>query len=432
VGSAGGTWLQRAAAAGADVVRINIGWPAPDTRVQPAGFDARDPGDPRYDFSAADAAIEAATARGLRVIAQFTGAPRWAEGPGMPADASPGTWRPEPGALHDYAIALGRRYSGHYPDPLHPGTSLPRVWAFQVWNEPNLSTYLEPQWAGGRPASPGLYRSLLNAFYSGLKSVDPGALVVTAGTAPFGDPEPGGLRIMPARFWREVLCLRQSGARLAGTACPSPAHFDVLAHHPYSIGVPTTHAYYPDEVSIPDMGKLTRLLRAAERTGRALPRIHHPIWVTETSYDSSPPDPHGVPIVEQAHWLEQTLCLLWRQGVSLITWFQVGDQPPVPSYAATNQSGVYYLDGRPKPALQAFRFPLVGWRAHGAVEVWGRAPASGEVAIQHRLRGVWSTELTLRVHAGSTFLAPLVDSGDRAVTIRATIAGQTSLTWVVR
>src|SRR6516162_4146060 len=116
----------------------------------------------------------------------------------MPADTTPGTCRPDTNALSDYGLALGTRYSGHFPDPAAPGRTLPQVAAFQVWNEPNLPDYLAPQWAGNATVAPALYRQMLNAFYAGLKSVDPSALVLTAGTAPFGDPEPGG-RIMPVR-----------------------------------------------------------------------------------------------------------------------------------------------------------------------------------------------------------------------------------------
>ena len=63
---------------------------------------------------------------------------------------------------------------------------------WEAWNEPNLSTYLTPQWTASKhPASPGIYRTLLNAFYKGLKSVAPQDVVAGGTTAPFGDP-PGG------------------------------------------------------------------------------------------------------------------------------------------------------------------------------------------------------------------------------------------------
>jgi hypothetical protein len=428
LGTAGSTWLQRASSAGAGWVRIDIGWNAPNTAAMPAGFDARNPADPGYSFTTADAAIRTATADGLQVLVTFTGAPPWAEGPGMPSAAPPGTWRPDPRAIGDYGVALARRYSGHFPDPLHPGRMLPRVAAFQPWNEPNLSKYLTPQWSGNQPASPAIYRSMLNAFYAGVKSVDANALVVAAGTAPFGDPFTGAQRMPPVMFWRGVLCLREVAGALRGAGCRDPAHFDVLAHHPYSVGSPDTPAFNPDDVSIPDLGKLTRLLRAAERSGGALPHIHHRLWVTEVGYNTKPPNPGGVPVVEDARWLEQTLELLWSQGVDAIFWNTIVDQPPNPTYQDSSQAGVYFVDARPKPALQAFQFPLVALRAHGSVvEVWGRAPAGGRLAIERRTGSSWRTVRTLEVTTYSTFLVRIKHKGD--VSLRAAVGGQTSLAW---
>lgn len=59
-------WLARTVNSGADIVRMNIGWVAPDTPTRPTGFDARDPGDPAYDFTVADSAIVDATSRAAR------------------------------------------------------------------------------------------------------------------------------------------------------------------------------------------------------------------------------------------------------------------------------------------------------------------------------------------------------------------------------
>lgn len=420
-------WLQRSRTAGADMVRINIGWDAPDTTRRPAGFDARNPADPRYAFAPADAAIRQAAAQHLGILAEFTGAPAWAEGPNPAPGTVPGSWRPSPAAIADYAVALGRRYSGHFPDPLHPGQSLPRVAAFQLWNEPNLVDYLAPQYTGAHAVAPGLYRSMLNAFYRGLKSVDPGALVVSAGTAPFGDA-PGGRRTPPVPFWQGVLCLAGQPRAPVRIACPDPAHFDILAHHPYSVGPPTEAALNPGDVSIPDLGKLTRLLRAAERLGTALPARRHAVWVTETSYDSSPPDPRGIPIETQARWLEQTFGELWHEGVSAVFWNQVGDQPPIPSYAATVQSGVYYRGGAPKPALTAYRFPLVTWPAGaGTSELWGRSPVAGRVELEERIHGRWRVLRRLTAGAHQVFVVRVPARHLGAV--RALAGAQTSLVW---
>ncbi len=418
-----GPWLTRASDSGSDILRIDIGWPAGTKPTDP-----RNPADPAYGFTRADAAIADATSRGLRVLASFTGAPRWAEGPGRPATADEGSWKPDPVALEGYGAALARRYSGSFPDPARPGRPLPRVDAFQPWNEPNLDKYLAPQWSGGKTFAPAHYRAMLSAFYRGVKSVRASALVVSGGTAPFGDPVANGNRIMPARFVREMLCLRQSKGRLLGTSCPDPARFDVLAHHPYSVGAPTRTALNPDDVSIPDIGKLTRLLRAAERTGGALPRKRHRMWATEVSYDSSPPDPQGVPVAQHARYLEQAFYLLWKQGVDTITWFQIRDQLPQPSYAATNQSGVYFADGRAKPAQRAFAFPLVAERAsRAALRVWGRAPVAGSVRIERRVGARWRLVRAVRATRHGTFLVRI--AARERTSLRARIGAKTSLTW---
>ncbi|MEJ7825958.1 MAG: hypothetical protein WKF48_11040 [Solirubrobacteraceae bacterium] len=426
-------WLGRTAAVNANIVRIDIGWPAPNTATRPAGFDARDPADPRYDFRRADASIVAAAGRGLQILASFTGAPRWADAGGRPAGVTPGTWKPSTQALEDYGAALARRYSGTFADPARPGRRLPKVKAFQPWNEPNLSKYLNPQWNGRRTASPALYRRMLTGFHRGVKSVNAKAIVVTAGTAPFGDPQPRGKRIQPARFWRELLCLRRGrGRQLRTSKCPAPARFDVLAHHPYSVGQPRRKALNADDVSIPDIGKLTRLLRTAERSRRALPRKRHPLWITEISYDSKPPDPDGVPEATHARFLEEAFYLLWRQGVATIVWFQVRDQLPLPSFAATSQSGVFLHDGRPKLAAVAFRFPFVAERAGGkSLRVWGRSPRAGRVTIQRRAAAGWRTLRSVRVARNGTFHMRVTRATTRD-RLRARIGTETSLTWVVR
>ena len=91
-----GPWLERAVSTGADIVRLDIGWVAPTTPARPPSFNTRDPADPAYAFAGADAAIVDATARGLRVLASFTGAPLWAEARGgvrVPGRATGGPTR---------------------------------------------------------------------------------------------------------------------------------------------------------------------------------------------------------------------------------------------------------------------------------------------------------------------------------------------------
>jgi hypothetical protein len=428
--SASTTWIPRAVAEGASIVRVNLTWSDVAPVNPPSSFDPADPASPGYDWSAIDTSVRDLTSQGLQVLLNITGAPTWAEGPDPPPDTQPGTWRPEPAQFASFATAAARRYDGRFPDPLHPGAFLPRVRYWQPWNEPNLAYYLSPQWTrvGGAwvPASPAIYRQLLNAFYRAVKRVSPSNFVVTAGTAPYGDP-PGGERMHPVAFDRGLFCLRDNAA-LTPLSCPDPPHLDALSHHPYGIGGPLWHALVPDDVAVPDMYKIARVLHAAERAGHVLPAGPKQLWVTEISWDSSPPDPNGVPILEQAHWLEQALYVLWRQGVDTVLWLQIEDSPPIPNYGSTYQAGLYYLNGGAKPATEAYRFPFVTSRSNSReIEAWGRSPAGGKVAIE-QLRGArWVPLRRLSVRIDQVFTATVPVRG--AAVLRAQVGGQTSLPW---
>jgi hypothetical protein len=118
------------------------------------------------------------------------------------------------------------------------------------------------------------------------------------------------------------------------------------------------------------------------------------------SWDSSPPDPQGVPEARHARWLEEAFYLLWRQGVDTVTWFQIRDQAPEPSYPETNQSGVFFRDGRPKLAATAFRFAFVAVRSGGRVRFWGHTAAPGLVRIEGRTARGWAVIASVRPKGG--------------------------------
>ena len=420
--------LDDAAALGAGVVRINVRWSLVAPAVRPAGFQAADPASPGYDWSGIDSAVRDSSARDLRMILTVISAPRWAEGARRPASAVAGTWRPSPSALGAFMSAAARRYSGAYPDPVRPGAVLPRVRSWQVWNEPNLWDHLAPQWVGRRLESPRIYRSLLNAAYAGIKSVRRDNVVASAGTAPYGDPFRGGRRVMPVRFLRALLCL---STRLRALRCPSPARLDAIAHHPYGVRGPRSPARNADDAAIPDIRKLTRVVRAAVRKRRVLPRRRKRVWVTEVSWDSRPPDPQGVPAARHAAWLADSFFQLWRQGVDTINWFGVRDQLPEPSYSTTYQSGVLLAGGAPKPAARAFRFPFAMTRAgrRGGL-AWGRAPAAGTAILERRRGSGWRAERSVAVRRGGTFLVRLRKGRGR--TYRARVGREVSPAWRLR
>ena len=408
-------WIDRTLELNASLVRQSVHWRDFAPQVRPADFDPADPADPAYRWGSLDATVARLRARGLDVLLTVDQAPDWAEGPGRPRSANPGTWKPDPAALADFATALARRYSGTLP-------GLPRVRRFQLWNEPNLATYLTPQWTGrsrtAKPASPAHYRRMLVAFRAAIKRVDPANTVVAGGTSPFGDPDPGGARMPPARFVREMLCLH--GARGRPGRC-SPLRFDVLTHHPYSVGRPRRKALNVDDVSIPDLGKLTRALRRARRAGllAGAPQL----WVTEVSYDSRPPDPRGVPSGTHARWTAETLYLLWKQGARAVVWLQIRDAPPKPSYATSYQSGMFGRDGTAKLSARAFAFPLV----RDGARVWGRSPAAGRLVLEARRGGRWRSFARLQVARGTVFLRPV--AARKGTALRARVGDRVSLTW---
>jgi hypothetical protein len=266
---------------------------------------------------------------------------------------------------------------------------------------------------------------MLNAFYGAVKGVNGGDVVITGGTAPYGDPA-GGDRMRPVRFWRGVLCLK--GDELRPARCERPAHLDVIAHNPINVGRPRRHAFNRNDASTPDLGRIERVVRKARRTGRVRPRGHKPFWATEIWWDSKPPDPHGIPERRQARWLEQALYVLWRQGARTVVWFQVRDQARRPDFASTFQTGLFFRSGEPKLAYRAFRFPFVGDRTgRREVRVWGKAPSRGRVQIQSRGRGHWRTLKRVRAGANRIFTSKFQARGKSK--LRARQGPAKSLTW---
>jgi hypothetical protein len=419
-------WLTNASNSGASIIRVTVNWRgvAPDSPQ--AGFEAANPASAGYQWEKLDATVRSAAANGLQVMMTAGTAPTWAEGAGRPASAEPGSWKPNATSYQEFARALATRYSGTYPDPLFPGAYLPRVRYFEAWNEPNLDTYLAPQWEGKRATGAAIYRELVNGFYSGVKAGQPGAKIVAGSLAPFGDA-PGGARTPPVEFLRGLLCLQ--GEKLRTLPCANPAHFDILSDHPIAVGPPTQSALSPLDVTTPNLGRLTTVLDRAESTNRAFPRGHKPLWVTEFWYDSNPPDPNGVPLFRQARWYEQDLYLFWKQGARAAITLQIRDDPPGKGYAYTSQAGIYFLDGTPKPSREAFRFPFVVERnGKSSVTAWGIPPIAGRLKIQAQRAGGWATVGKVAAHTpGDPFSVTLPLQGKPQ--LRAVVGGEESLPW---
>lgn len=409
--------LGHAEAAGAAWWRFGLYWSAvAPTRPN----DPSDPGAPEYRWAHTDTVVRALAASKLRPVLWFGNAPAWAEGPNRPAIGvltPAGTWKPDAEAFRSFVAAVAKRYSGSYPDPANPGQLLPRIAFFQGWNEPNLYTNLTPQWerrkGGWRLESAETYRALQNAAFDGVKESQPDATVLSAGTGPYGDLQPGQNRSGPALFWRSLLCVTARGSRLTGNrACP-PVKFDAWSHHPYSVGAPERKASNPDDAVVADIPKLTAILKAASRAGTVTREAVADRWVTELSWDSRP-DPQGLTPAQQASYMSRAFYELWKAGVHTVLWWNSRDDARGDDWSATLQSGIFYRGSdpskdRPKPSYAAYRFPLATDRAGKITTIWAAAPAAGQVLFQRKRAGKWI--VIARPEAGV----------DRVVTARVTI-----------
>lgn len=410
--------LKRMRGAGATATRFWVTWAdiAPAGTVKPDGFDAGNPADPAYRWEATDRALRAVKAAGLEPILTISEAPLWAEryAPGdellMPTDRFQGTVRPDAAEFALFARAITTRYGGSF-------AGLPRVRWWQPWNEPNHHNDLNPQFdiAPDQPAtatsplaSPAIYRELLQGFARAAHAVHADNVVVAGGLAPFFRPSPGGRASAPLTFARELLCM--DAANRPKPSCPGgPLEFDAWSQHPYTSGDARHSANSPTDVSLGDMPEVVRLVRAAQRAGRIKAPRPVRMWVTEFSWDSSPPDQYGVPNTLLTRWVAEALHELWHDGVELVTWFQIRDAVAPPQ--GIFQSGLYLRCAsglacdRPKPMIAAFRFPFTAYRSAGRVAVWGRTPSGrrGTVVVEQRRGPRWVRIARLRSDANGIF-----------------------------
>jgi hypothetical protein len=330
--------------------------------AQPA--DPANPADPAYEWTALDAAVRDAASRGLVPMILINQAPDYAEGPNRDPGAPPGSWAPVPQRLAEFSTAIATRYSGTFPDPDNPGASLPRVSRWEIWGEPNLRSQLMPQTQNGKLVSPQQLRAMVNAASSALKAVNGSNEVIAGATAPFGDDPPVD-RTPPLTFWRDFFCLHGKKLKARKTCVGGKPRIDAFSHNPLAglagnellptLG-PTDKAPDPTDILIPDMHKLYEVLQAAREQKMVKPRNGTELWVGELLWETNPPDfIRGVSPETQAAYLTQALQLLRNQGVSNVTWIALVDAPFDPSESAALQSGLYFIDGTPKPALEAFR-----------------------------------------------------------------------------
>jgi hypothetical protein len=364
---------------GVDRVRLTAGWsalaPRPRAKRKPL-FDERSSNAyPPEPWQRLDRAVRAATAAGLEPhidIAFF--APRWAVTRAVRTHHEDRhRWEPDARAFGRFAEAVARRYDGTHADPTRPGRRLPAVRLWTTWNEPNHAAFLLPQWRrDGRrwvPRSPHVYRRMHERAYAAIKRANRDNRVLIGALSAEGMDVQGARKgIAPLRFLRDLACVDERGRPLAQRECRrfKPLRADGFSQHPYSLyNPPHVESEDPEHVTIGDLGRLSRLLAELHRRGRIASRL--PIYVTEYGYETNPPDiTRGVPLHDQARYHGHATFIAWQQrDVAMFAQFLLHDIPPpegVPPHSLEASrdwhSGLYFHDGRAKPAVQAFKTPF--------------------------------------------------------------------------
>jgi len=291
-------YLDGVEAAHAGWIRIDINWNV----IQNAG-----PG--TYDWARFDNVVNGITSRGMKVLAGILYTPPWARAAGT-APATP------PSNLGDYAVFVRtavQRYSSR------------GVHAYEIWNEPNVSDF----WAPG--PDPARYTQLLRRAYDAVKSVDPKAVVVSAGLAPFGAyRERSAERMNPLSFLQAMYAHGAAGS------------FDALGWHPSN---------YPYGLSFARWSAWSQMNRTRP-SARSIMRAHgdaaKQIWPTEFALPTGN-TPSSVGLAAQAR-------LLTRSYTALAHWRWAG-----PAFFYTYRDtgtlafGVVRHDYSPKPAYAAYR-----------------------------------------------------------------------------
>jgi hypothetical protein len=313
--------LDDAVRAHATIVRSTIDW-AKVAPTQPA--DPSNPFDPAYRLDDIDEFVREAQLRGLSPMLQIWGTPEWANG-GAGKNHAPTNVND----LKDFAQAVAARYSGRY-------AGFPFVGFWSVWNEPNLSQFLSPQFTGSADTGPALYARLFAAAYSGIKSGNSHALVGLGDTSARGrDKHVAGVQDThsPGRFFQLV------------ARANSHLRFDAIAHHPY----PTDPHQTPDQnVRWPNVSlKLMPQLEKSVNTW--FHRRSTPMWITEYGHETVP-DSHGVSYGTQATYARRALQIARGYPyVNMFIWFVLHDDQGDPW-----QSGLIAENGTKKPAFAAF------------------------------------------------------------------------------
>lgn len=210
----------------------------------------------RYDWGQTDLVVNAAAARGLKVLGVIAFSPDWARPGGSYFTAPPN----DVADYADFSTAVVNRYGG-------------KVSSWQLWNEPNL-----PLFFGFTPHNAPRYTELVKAAYPAIKAAQPNSTVVLAGLSRLPGDE------SPPAFMEKMYAAGAKGS------------FDAAAAHPYVF--PSGLAANPEN-GFSDLAAMHDVMAANGDGGKR-------IWITEMGAPTSE-DSDGVSQEEQAKQITDVL-----------------------------------------------------------------------------------------------------------------------------
>lgn len=281
--------------------------------------------------------IAYAQSLGISVVMTFAQTPFWAtDGTGDP-NSQASIWAPPTGAAADaYAAALVALH-----DEIEAAGLLDAVKAWEIWNEPNTTTFWPTaDLRAGTDvqvdlASVSEYVALLNAAYDALKAADANAVVLG-----------GALAACDTDYLQAMYTL---GAR-----------FDALALHPYTKANPFNGgvAYGPDETSPQDvLSEVWSFVEGVENMRAVMVAngdADAGMWFTEFGWSSSGAWGGAGSAAQQAAFLAEALQIIqaWDFVDAAIAYRLFDGQGEL--------FGMRAADGSLKPAGEALRDFLAG------------------------------------------------------------------------
>ncbi len=343
-----------------------------------------EPRQDEFNWESADRIVAACAGRDFTLIAVLDTAPPWARSTTTDNSHTP------PREVADFG-SFAREFAARYGA---------QVDYYQIWDEPNLTAH----W-GDAYVDPPAYARLLREGALQIRTVDPTAVILTAGLAP--TVEGGPLNLNEVEFLRALLAVH------------ADEFFDVVAIKPYGFSQPADAL--PDANQL-NWGRAAWVRQALVEAGRA----DLPLWAVEFGWNALPADWSGAPSIwgqvseeEQAAYTVAAVERAQHQwpwmGAMCVSTFQ-------PDAAADDPRWGFALvgaDGVPRAVYHALQAqataPVVAgpgvypathptgeyrgdWRfsAAGADVPWGAGQAE-EAGLSIRF---WGTALDLTVRRG--------------------------------